>query len=141
MKSILENTKVTVAVGVVGLILIVIGIVDRSGAYDMADYQKARLDKAISELEAASGTPREDELREEVEKVASYLDSDLKSGAMRTDGAMKWILLGTLLSAFCLVQSLRLRKAGSEPSEPSGPVADSIETAEEEPSEHVSEEL
>ncbi len=138
MKSLLENTKVAVAVGVVGLILIVVGIVDRSGAYDMADYQKARLDKAVSELEAASGTPREDELREEVEKVASYLDSDLKSGAMRAGGAMKWMLLGTLLSAFCLVQSLRLRKAAAGPSRP---VADAIETTnEEESSEHVSEE-
>ena len=131
MKSLLENTKIVVAVGVVGLILIVVGTVDRSGAYDMADYQKARLDKAISELDAASGTPGEDELREEVEKLSSYLDSDLKSGTMRAGGAMKWILLGAILSAFGLVQFLRLRKAGAGHSQS---LADVIETTNEEES-------
>ena len=123
MKHLLANIKVAIAVAVAGLALLILGLVGRSGAYDQAEWQKERLDKALAEWEAASGTPEEGEKRERAEELQGYLDSDLNSGALRSGRAMKWIVAGVVLSGLGLFQGIRLKKNGSAPAQSAAPEA------------------
>ena len=141
MKHLLANIKVAIVVGVAGLALVILGLVERSGAYDQADWQKERLDKAIAELEAATGTPEEAAKKERVEQLQGYLDSDLNSGALRSGRGTKWILAGVVVCALGLFQGIRLKKNGSAPSQSTAPAAERTdESREEESSEDKAEE-
>ena len=134
MKHLLANTKVALVVGVAGMALVILGLVERSGAYDQADLQKERLDKAIAEWEAATGTPEEAAKKERAEELQGYLDSDLNSGALRSGRGTKWILAGVMLCALGLFQGIRLKKNGSAPSQSTAPAAERPDESEEEES-------
>jgi len=118
MKDLLNNTKIVIGLGIVGLIVVGLGVTEKWGAYDMVDYQKGKLDAAITALEAAEGTPAEADKKAEVENWMDVHNSGLRSGSARSGRGMLWMLLGGIPLILSLVQLTRLRKAGSTTAEP-----------------------
>ena len=138
MKQLLENIKVAIAVGVLGLALVILGLVKRAGAYDQADWQEQRVGMAIAELEAfqvaafrglakaesdidalnllLQENPEEQALLERVEFLQGCLNRDLKSAALRSGRAMNWIWAGAVFGVFGIFQCVRLGKSGKAPS-------------------------
>jgi hypothetical protein len=127
MKDLLNNTKIVIGLGIVGLIVVGLGVTEKWGAYDMVDYQKGKLDAAITALEAAEGTPAEAEKKADVENWDNVLDGSLQTASSRSGRGMLWMLLGGIPLILSLVQLTRLRKAGSTTAEPVDPPEASTE--------------
>ena len=143
MKQLLENIKVAIAIGVLGLALVILGLVKRAGAYDQVDWQKQRVGMANAELAAfqiaafrglakaesdidalnllLQENPEEQALLERVEFLQGCLNRDLKSAALRSGRAMNWIWAGAVFGVFGIFQCVRLGKSGKAPS--AAPVA------------------
>ena len=101
-----------------GIALIILGITERSGAYDDADFQKVKLAEALVVWQKAKGTPGEAEAKFEVESWDSFYKSSMETGASRVGKSNMWIILGFLLllsniGMFFLARKMKA-KAGGE---------------------------
>ena len=108
---------VTVVISLAGMVFVGLGSVERSGAFEMADFQKERLDEAIKAWEAGQGTPEEAQLKERVEQLSGYLESDLDSGARRQSRGNLYLIIGVVLLFCDAIPFLMARRMGSTPTE------------------------
>jgi len=106
---------ITAVLGVGGLALLVLGLVERSGAYKMADMNKGRLDQALTAWEEAEGTPEEARLKEEAAKFTDYYASDMESGALRAGRGTRMMLFGILAVGLSVIPFVLQRKLAASP--------------------------
>jgi hypothetical protein len=107
----------TAVISLTGMVFMVLGWTERSGAFEQADFQKERLDKAIKSWEAAQGTPEETQRKERVEELNGYLQSDLNSGAKRQSRGNMYLIIGVLLLFCDAIPFLLARKMARTPTE------------------------
>ena len=104
-----------------GIALIILGIAERSGAYDDAEFQKGKLDEALVVWEKAKGTPGEAEAKFEAESWDFFYTSSMETGSSRVGRSNIWIILGFLLllsniGMFFLARKMKAKAGGEEAS-------------------------
>ena len=104
-----------------GITLFILGIAERSGAYDDANFQKGKLEEALGAWEKAKGTPGEAEAKLEAESWNFFYTSSMETGASRVGRSNVWIILGFLLllsniGMFFLAKKMKAKAGGKEAS-------------------------
>ena len=102
-----------------GITLLILGLVERTGAYDVADYQKGRLDKALAAWENAQGTSSESEAKEETDRWTSTHARTFQVAVSREGRGNLWFGIGLVLllsniGVFFLARKMKAKAGGEE---------------------------